>query len=692
MSIIETDILDTRYNQGQAFKSKDLQVAIKNKFQEDECLWEDSQLNINGGKEFSQNLATTQVQRVDDSMNREEHVYDKQQQQHLGISSQNSRRFKYSLRNSQSRTKTIEVECSNMQERDILQEMNSKDIKKKQDTNIINSYMRQSQISKDLQSQVNIYFQQYYENDFIDELQNRQMVLDKLPYDLQISLKREQFQCIINQIDNIFNKILSLKSLQDLTQFIQEEFYFPNQILNFNQKQPLVFITQGEVEVFQNEKQVNNLNCASGNRLSAGNQFGLVDFTSGISSEAFVKSTMFTRILKINREDFINVIKANDLEYQKFCELKDNINFYEQLKGLNLKCSFCNSYSHKEQNCHLVNINKKQIYFDQQLDEKSTQKRKSFKRYLSKNDNSLIIQQYVSSEAQYFIYQVKKLKESGVIQFFNLTMSETEESQSERETSYNIKQIKQDITQKDSEQIKSSSIIIPQKSDINNRRQSISTLNFANKNSFKDLDELQRGGSEQNQLQKQDFNSERFIFQNFEPIKQNSSTTISENQRVTFKDLKNKDGTELSAYSDEKIESQQKVSNSKMYINQASKKHLNERKSNQSKINYIFDHLNADFKENLPQQLKDFTNLYTFFAQMFNNKPKYDSTNSSINQFQDYQLKTPDIQKVDYDFDFLKDFESYFPMGNSKEVISKIQKQIKKRAKKVQKILESKDY
>ncbi|KAL4483094.1 hypothetical protein ABPG74_019120 [Tetrahymena malaccensis] len=89
---------------------------------------------------------------------------------------------------------------------DILSEINTKEVKRKQDTNVINNYMRQTNISKELQANVNLYLQQYYQNNFLEEQQNNQVVLDKLPADLKECLKREQFKSFVDQIEVLFNK------------------------------------------------------------------------------------------------------------------------------------------------------------------------------------------------------------------------------------------------------------------------------------------------------------------------------------------------------------------------------------------------------------------------------------------------------------------------------------------------------
>ncbi|KAL4509699.1 hypothetical protein ABPG73_022915 [Tetrahymena malaccensis] len=727
MSIADTEIIDTRYNQGGAFKSKEWEQVMKKQFQEEECLWNDSQLNINGGKEFSLNQTKIEVKRIDNELI--DIIEDKQLQQRLSVS-QVSRRYRLSMKlakvelNRQKQMaafKNKDCETSKINElienypqfvsniemltkikirmkqfyksfttiyrsrllnRDMRIQINDKSdiIENKQHwlMKIEKSFSKIS-ILKDLQSQVNIYLQQYYENDFIDEQLNKQKVLDKLPTDLQQNLKREQFQGIINQIDCIFNKLLSQKTLQDLSQYIIEEFYFPNETLNFNKKQSLIFITQGEVQVFQNNQTlISQKNCEKVGTLSAGKQFGLVDFISGISSEVIVKSTMFTKIVKINREDFVNVVKKDDLEYQKFCELKDNINLYEQMKDLNLKCNFCQSYCHYDRNCNLINIDKKQLFLNQIFVQKTTQKRSLFKRHQNKNSNPLLIQCFINNQAQQFIYSIKKLKEIHLINQYNLTMTETDESQSEKEESSDLSVLqKQESEQRNSEYLRPASIIIPQKSDLYNRMQSTSVQNQQNKHSFKDLDDQQKG-QEFCQSQKQDFHSEKFIVQNIEPIRQNSSNLMNE-MRVTFRDIKIKDEADFQEFSDEKNESQVQASSIKKQQTLATKRQqLNDSKLLQSKLNAIFDSLNSGQKENLQQQIKEFATTYSFFKQIF----RCNSNVSNANQIQDFKFKIPQNYIIDIGFDQHKDFENYFPSGNLKEVISRISKQLKKKGKK----------
>ncbi|KAL4463703.1 hypothetical protein ABPG72_006518 [Tetrahymena utriculariae] len=179
----------------------------------------------------------------------------------------------------------------------ILSEMNSSDLKRKQDMNIVNNHMRQFNISKKLQANINLYMQQYYQNNFQEEKQNKQLVISKLSTDLQESLKREQFKEIIHQIDILLNKNINFEALQDLALYIEEEFYLPNQKLKINNNdQSLIFIISGEFKIYNNQEQENANSKYNKKKIGIGKNFGLIEFITGISSNHILKSSMFTQI------------------------------------------------------------------------------------------------------------------------------------------------------------------------------------------------------------------------------------------------------------------------------------------------------------------------------------------------------------------------------------------------------------
>ncbi|KAL4512485.1 hypothetical protein ABPG72_020322 [Tetrahymena utriculariae] len=223
---------------------------------------------------------------------------------------------------------------------DILFEMNSNDLKRKQDTNLINNYMRQVNISKELQAHVNLYIQYYHQNNFQEDQQSKQFVVGKLSADLQESLKREQFKEIINQVDHLLNKNISLQVLQELALCIEEEFYFPNQKPKLNDDLSLIFIIQGELEIYNNQEQ-EKVNKKNKKKLGAGKNFGLANLITGISSDYMLKSSMFTHKDQSKGGFDLNAVSMQDQSTEKLnlngSLLQNSLTFLNENQRVNFK-------------------------------------------------------------------------------------------------------------------------------------------------------------------------------------------------------------------------------------------------------------------------------------------------------------------------------------------------------------------
>lgn len=70
----------------------------------------------------------------------------------------------------------------------------------------------------------------------------------------------------------------------------------------------------------------------------------------------------FSYALKLSREKFLDIIRQNDSDYQKFCLIKDNILVNSNYESLNIKCSVCKNISHHSSNCPFVHFDKKEVY------------------------------------------------------------------------------------------------------------------------------------------------------------------------------------------------------------------------------------------------------------------------------------------------------------------------------------------
>ncbi len=77
-----------------------------------------------------------------------------------------------------------------------------------------------------------------------------------------------------------------------------------------------------------------------------------------------VRCREFTRLLGIKRSDFLDIIMNYPDDYEKFCEIKDSINFNNQLDKANLLCISCNKVTHSIEDCPYLHYiyNKKLIF------------------------------------------------------------------------------------------------------------------------------------------------------------------------------------------------------------------------------------------------------------------------------------------------------------------------------------------
>lgn len=64
--------------------------------------------------------------------------------------------------------------------------------------------------------------------------------------------------------------------------------------------------------------------------LQKGESFGEYSFFVGSESNRSARSTTFTTVYKINRDDFIKVIIKHPFEYQKFCMIRDQFILFKQ--------------------------------------------------------------------------------------------------------------------------------------------------------------------------------------------------------------------------------------------------------------------------------------------------------------------------------------------------------------------------
>ncbi|KAL4449894.1 hypothetical protein ABPG74_015013 [Tetrahymena malaccensis] len=250
----------------------------------------------------------------------------------------------------------------------IIEEMNLVEQEKKKDINLINNFMRRRKISSEIQHKANEDLEFFYQTSYKKKSEEEKQVLSKISLELTNKMQLEYNRVIIDKI-KVLTDNFSPSTIDQICFKVEEQFYSPNQIIieqdsQFYQSPSLIFILNGSVEIFEKlansqengilqAESLDNKSISVVKEYKKGDIIGEVNFFNGQSMNIFMRSQDFTTILKIDRDTFLDVLKNNQRDFQKFCEIKDKILLYSEFKYLNLKCSICRSSQHLLQNCPL---------------------------------------------------------------------------------------------------------------------------------------------------------------------------------------------------------------------------------------------------------------------------------------------------------------------------------------------------
>ena len=59
-----------------------------------------------------------------------------------------------------------------------------------------------------------------------------------------------------------------------------------------------------------------------------------------------IRSKDFTTLLKVGRQDFLNILKQYPEDYEVFCNIKDSLLLNNEFTVIGLKCQNCNEVTH----------------------------------------------------------------------------------------------------------------------------------------------------------------------------------------------------------------------------------------------------------------------------------------------------------------------------------------------------------
>ncbi|KAL4505998.1 hypothetical protein ABPG72_013759 [Tetrahymena utriculariae] len=288
-----------------------------------------------------------------------------------------------------------------------------REIKRKQI--LIQKFMSTKNINKKLSYQIREYLEYYWREQAETDYEEKQAIIDQLSDSLRQKLLFEANKIVLRD-NQIFKQNFSKTVIEKTVPLILEMKYSPENIIcqkGVLDDCSIYFIEKGSVEIVLNPKGINQGELI---KLNKGESFGSHSFFTGLPRINSVRSCEFTTILKIRREDFLQLLSYYQEDYENFCFIRDQINFLNDYSKIGQICKSCNSSYHMVNDCQYLHYisNKARIIkvYNDENDISQTERAPHQRRNPNINyhyKNSLVIQHDVVNQNLIFLEQNESL-------------------------------------------------------------------------------------------------------------------------------------------------------------------------------------------------------------------------------------------------------------------------------------------
>ncbi|KAL4506560.1 hypothetical protein ABPG72_000131 [Tetrahymena utriculariae] len=227
---------------------------------------------------------------------------------------------------------------------------------------VIKNYLLKKSISLNLSNDITEYLEYYWRQNEEQNEEEEERMVKQLSDQLRNDLLIESNKIILKECQ-FFQSNFSEELIKSMVNIIQEKNYAPEEIIYFkgdqNQNRAIYFVQEGIVEIFmetENNYHQQNNQCKSIKKLKKGEFFGEIEFFTDVDRQQNIRSVNFTKVLKIDRQDFMQIIKNYPQDYEQFCYVKDKIVNQQDFKKIHLQCHSCASSNHLLDRCPFVNF------------------------------------------------------------------------------------------------------------------------------------------------------------------------------------------------------------------------------------------------------------------------------------------------------------------------------------------------
>ncbi|CAD8156588.1 unnamed protein product [Paramecium pentaurelia] len=212
---------------------------------------------------------------------------------------------------------------------------------------LMNQFMSKNEIDQQIQRRVKNYIKYNIENNVLENQEETTKIINELPLNLKKQIEQDIQYRVIQKIKTITENF-QIQTQNKLKSILIEMKFTPNDYIyhrNDFKDNFLYFIKEGEVQVVEEQSQkIIKI-------LKAGETFGEFQFFTGQNTRESIKSVGFTQLYKIDREQFIIIIKNNQKDFERFHKIKDSILYTKSFSAIQIKCQICGQFNHIQIEC-----------------------------------------------------------------------------------------------------------------------------------------------------------------------------------------------------------------------------------------------------------------------------------------------------------------------------------------------------
>ncbi|KAL4460793.1 hypothetical protein ABPG72_015852 [Tetrahymena utriculariae] len=332
------------------------------------------------------------------------------------------------------------------------------DIKQKRDLYLqelakINKYFKQNNVELGLQCRAKKYIQYLYSDQYCDHSCSIKS-LSSLSIYLQKEIQQDVYIKMLKKV-LLFREIVNDQIFSELALQMKERIFCHDQIITNQSEEEneifVYFVNDGTILEYSQYNSLTQIKEIQ--KFRYGQHFGLIKFMRGDSNgELKYKSVGVSSVLQLSLSNFRDILRKYDIEYQKFCNLKDEVKYQSKFQKINTQCYSCQQKNHTLEECpYLFYEGKKHIILRKYIQECNFQiknfKRKKQKKSLNAVINVKKVQKssdlYYQQNISYFsIWDLSQ--ESDSISETDNEDQEEDLSESEEQSSYEYKKQKVD--------------------------------------------------------------------------------------------------------------------------------------------------------------------------------------------------------------------------------------------------------